>query len=161
MYRETEFRGYGQQFRLMYKEVEIMEQEKEKGFKVTDKRSVFQEERAETPEPEKTSASEAKSAEEPKQQHLHQENDYSPLFEANFLTLIFSLYTHAQISLGLVPDPISQQTVKELPQAKYNIDLLSILQEKTKGNLTQEEEHTLEQILFELRMMYVDASKTR
>lgn len=138
-----------------------MEQEKEKGFKVTDKRSAFQEERAETPETEKTSPSESKSPEGPQQQDFHQENASIPLLEANFLTLIFSLYTHAQISLGLIPDPITQQTVKELPQAKYNIDLLGILQEKTKGNLTQEEEHTLEQILFELRMMYVDASKAR
>lgn len=138
-----------------------MEQEKEKGFKVTDKRSTFQEERAETPETQETPPSQSKSPEEPQQQDFHQENASIPLFEANFLTLIFSLYTHAQISLGLVPDPISQQTVKELPQAKYNIDLLGILQEKTKGNLTQEEEHTLEQILFELRMMYVDANKTR
>lgn len=138
-----------------------MEQEKEKGFKVTDKRSASQEEGAAAPEPEKAAPSEAKSAKESKQQHLHQENASIPLFEANFLTLIFSLYTHAQISLGLVPDPITQQTVKELPQAKYNIDILGILQEKTKGNLTPEEEQTLEQILFELRMMYVDASKTR
>lgn len=138
-----------------------MEQEKEKGFKVTDKRSTFQEEDAATSEPEKAASSEAKGAEEPKHQPFHQENGSIPLFEANFLTLIFSLYTHAQISLGLVPDPITQQTVKELPQAKYNIDLLGMLQEKTKGNLTPEEEHTLEQMLFELRMMYVDVSKTR
>jgi hypothetical protein len=75
------------------------------------------------------------------------------------MTLVFSLYTHAQISLGIVPDPITQQITKELPQAKYNIDLLGILKEKTQGNLSQEEEQALEQILYELRMIYIEVSK--
>ncbi len=138
-----------------------MEQEKEKGFKVTDKRATFQEEHAETPEREKTTSSESSRTKESERQHHHQENTAMPLIEANFLTLIFSLYTHAQISLGVIPDPVTQQVVKELPQAKYNIDLLGILREKTKGNLTPEEDQTLEQMLFELRMIYVDANKTR
>jgi hypothetical protein len=46
-----------------------------------------------------------------------------------------------------------------LPQAKYNIDLLGILREKTRGNLSQEEEQALEGILYELRMNYVSMNK--
>ncbi len=80
-----------------------------------------------------------------------------PLPEANLLTLIFSLYTHTQICLGLLPDPISQQPQKDLNQAKYNIDMLTMLKEKTAGNLTSEEEQTLESVLYEVRMAYVGA----
>lgn len=141
-----------------------MEQEKETGFKVTDKRIKFDEktnedsggERASSPEPEKT--------EEPKQQQQHQqqqEDSSIPFPDANFLTLVFSLYTHVQISLGAIPDPATQKTMQDLPQAKYNIDLLGILQEKTKGNLTPEEDQTLEHMLFEVRMLYVEASKMK
>ncbi len=77
--------------------------------------------------------------------------------EANLLTLIFSLYTHTQICLGLLPDPVSQQPQKDLNQAKYNIDMLVMLKEKTAGNLTTEEEQTLESVLYEVRMAFVSA----
>lgn len=139
-----------------------MDQEKEKGFKVTDKRTMFREETGEDSGTERTSAPEPEKPEKEKQEERHQQqqkNSSIPFPEANFLTLVFSLYTHAQISFGTIPDPGTQQTMKDLPQAKYNIDLLGILQEKTKGNLTPEEDQTLEHILFELRMMYVEASK--
>ncbi|MBD3306878.1 DUF1844 domain-containing protein [candidate division KSB3 bacterium] len=76
------------------------------------------------------------------------------------MTLLFSLYTHAQISLGIVPDPVTQQQQKELSHAKYNIDLLGVLQDKTQGNLTQEEAQTLDQMLYELRMLYVEVKKS-
>jgi hypothetical protein len=137
-----------------------MEQEKEMGFKVTDKRIQFQEQPGEDAGGEPTPSPEAKKAEEPNQpKQQHQQSSSMPLPEADFLTLVVSLYTHAQISLGTIPDPVSQQVMQDLPQAKYHIDLLGILQEKTHGNLTAEEEQALEQMLFELRMMYVEANK--
>ena len=138
-----------------------MDQEKEKGFKVTDKRTMFREETGGEPGTETTPSSESKKSERAEQKQDQQQKSSSmPFPEANFLTLVFSLYTHIQMSLGTIPDPVTQQPMKDLPQAKYNIDLLGILQEKTKGNLTPEEDQTLEHILFELRMMYVEASKT-
>jgi hypothetical protein len=82
-----------------------------------------------------------------------------PLPEANLLTLVFSLYTHTQICLGLLPDPISQQPQQDLNQAKYNIDMLAMLKQKTAGNLTAEEEQTLENVLYEVRMTYVSVKK--
>jgi len=138
-----------------------MEQEKDKGFRVTDKRSVFQEETPKQPASE-TSAATSTPAEEPPPEQTTQAYDEAsapPLPEANLLTLMLSLYTHVQICLGVVPDPLSQKTQKDLPQAKYNIDLLEILQEKTKGNLTKEEEQALESILYEVRMTYIAVNK--
>ena len=132
-----------------------MEQEKEKEFKVTDKRAAFRQEtqEQENGEPSPESATQ-------KTEHTQEKQDQAPpLPEANLLTLIFSLYTHVQICLGAIPDPITQKPQKDLQQAKYNIDLLSVLKEKTKGNLTQEEEQAFENILYEVRMTYVEASK--
>jgi hypothetical protein len=54
---------------------------------------------------------------------------------------------------------MTQTTQKDLQQAKYNIDLLNVLKEKTKGNLTKEEEQAFENILYEVRMAYVEANK--
>lgn len=136
-----------------------MEQEKE--FTVTDKRSSFKSDfdssaKESTPTA-KTSQPAATQDQEPRQTG----NNAPPIFpEANLLTLIFSLYTHCQICLGVLPDPMTQQKMqKDLLQAKYNIDLLEVLQEKTKGNLTQEEASTLESILYDVRMAYIQASK--
>lgn len=145
-----------------------MDQEKESTFKVTDKRSAFREASPDSDDS-GVSTEESKPREEPEQTEARQqeqneqpgdESSSIPLPEANLMMLIFSLYTHAQISLGVVPDPITQKTRKDLSQAKYNIDLLGILKEKTKGNLTKEEEQALEQVLYDARMMYVTVNKS-
>ena len=135
----------------------MVDQEKEQGFKVTDKRGAAR-------EPDSTHQEEAPQTNDSasrqgaqQQQKPQQESSSAPLPEADFMTLLFSLYTHAQISLGIIPDPMSQQAMKDLVQAKYNIDILTILKEKTQGNLNQEEDQALEQMLYELRMAYVQA----
>lgn len=138
--------------------------EQEQGFKVTDRRAAKAAEAAE-PQPIKdtTAPPPQDSPLQPPQdedQAQAPEFDHNiPLPEANLLTLIFSLYTHTQICLGLLPDPISQQPQKDLNQAKYNIDMLAVLQAKTAGNLTPEEEQTLESVLYEVRMAFVGARK--
>jgi hypothetical protein len=137
------------------------DQDKEQEFRVTDKRVSFNEESAAKPQQE-PAAEPSKAQEEPRQKPTAKAADTEsapPLPEANFLTLVFSLYTHAQIFLGVIPNPITQQPEQDLPQAKYNIDLLGILREKTRGNLSQEEEQALEGILYELRMNYVSMNK--
>jgi hypothetical protein len=145
-----------------------MDQEKESTFKVTDKRSAFKEESSEAESNKKSdtastpeeSQKKADTENQPRQEQTSHAGDSPPLPEANFMTLIMSLFTHVQFSLGLIPDPMTQQTQKDLSQAKYNIDMLAVLQEKTKNNLTKEEEQALEQILYEVRMAYVQISKS-
>lgn len=147
--------------------------EQEQGFKVTDRRSSMastepekiQDKAAreaatqETTQTYRESATQTKTPETEPQAQAQEANQHIPLPEANLVTLIFSLYTHTQICLGLLPDPVSQQPQKDLNQAKYNIDLLTVLKEKTQGNLTSEEEQTLESILYEVRMTYIGAKK--
>lgn len=76
--------------------------------------------------------------------------------EASFSFFVTTLAMQATLSLGDVPEPHTNKKEENLPQAKFLIDTLGILQEKTKGNLTKEEDSLLEGILYELRMRYVE-----
>jgi hypothetical protein len=77
----------------------------------------------------------------------------------DFPTLILSFASAAMIGMGAVPDPMTGQVARDLAIAKQNIDIISLLREKTRGNLTGEEEMLLENILYELRMAFVQAQK--
>ncbi len=81
----------------------------------------------------------------------------APLPEVTFATFILSLNTSALVHLGEIPEPASGEKTKDLPLAKHAIDTLSMLQEKTKGNLDEDEKALLEHLLFDLRMKYVKA----
>jgi hypothetical protein len=78
----------------------------------------------------------------------------------NFITFILSLAGSVHIHLGLVPNPADNKTEKNLPMAKQTIDLLDVLKEKTKGNLTKDEEELFEHVLFELKMKYMELAKS-
>ena len=78
-----------------------------------------------------------------------------PLPEGNFAALVSMLTTQALFALGLLQVKGQEQKEPDLEMAKYNIDILETIQEKTKGNLTKEEETVLSNTLNELRMGYV------
>jgi hypothetical protein len=73
----------------------------------------------------------------------------------NFATFIFSLNSSVLVHLGLIEDPATGEKSKNLAIAKQTIDILGMLEEKTKGNLTEDEEKMLKNILYDLRMIYV------
>jgi len=75
---------------------------------------------------------------------------------ADFNLFLSSLSMQAMVALGEAPHPMSGAPQEDLEQARYIIDVLGILQEKTQGNLTQEESGLLEGLLYELRMKYVE-----
>jgi hypothetical protein len=125
--------------------------EEKKGFVVKDKR--FSAKKEEMPEPH--SKEETGPEEAPGEDTFTQEG---PLPEIDFTHFIFSISTSALIQLGEVQDPFTQKTAKNLPLAKQTIDLIGMLKEKTKGNLSAEEEKLIESILYDLRMRYVKAS---
>jgi len=79
--------------------------------------------------------------------------------EINFVTFVLSLNASALVNLGLVEDPASNAKVKNLPLAKQTIDILGMLQEKTRGNLSADEENLIKHVLYELRMIYVREKK--
>lgn len=78
-----------------------------------------------------------------------------PLPEITFSAFLFSLGSSAFIHLGALPDPNTGECNKNLPLAKQTIDLLGLLREKTRGNLTPEEEEMFDHLLYDLRMQYI------
>ncbi|MCG2711461.1 MAG: DUF1844 domain-containing protein [Candidatus Omnitrophica bacterium] len=77
----------------------------------------------------------------------------------NFNLFISSLSMQALMALGEIENPISNKKDKQLPQAKYLIDTIEMLQVKTKGNLDAQEADMIETILYELRMKYIALTK--
>lgn len=78
-----------------------------------------------------------------------------PLPEGNFAALVSTLTTQALFALGLLHVKGQEENEPDLELARYNIDMLETLEEKTKGNLTEEEQKVLSNTLNELRMGYV------
>ena len=85
-------------------------------------------------------------------EHFHQ---------PNFTILVSSLSMQAMISLGNLENPVSGKKEQNLEQARFLIDTLDILKDKTKGNLTEEEAHLLEDSLYHLRMNYVETQNLK
>ena len=135
------------------------EETKEKGFVIKDRRHFdesgdlrgeaapkVEERKAEVSDEEAGSAPEGAAT---------SDADGTPLPEINFASFIFSLSTTAMYHFGDFPDPVTKESRKNLAAAKQTIDLLSILQAKTEGNLTADEKQLLEGILYELRLRFV------
>jgi len=134
-----------------------------KGFVIKDRRRFTDEgepkeeapaeEKDERPEP----GTEEKEKAEP--EAAAEQAEQMPFPEINFSTFIFSLNTSALLHLGEVPDPATGKQQEDLVMAKQTIDLLAMLEEKTRGNLTSDEENLVKHILYDLRLRYVQKTK--
>ena len=89
--------------------------------------------------------------------------DESKAPSLDFNALVLSLGSSAIVHLGEAPDPTTGQKAASpaLPLAQQSIDLIAMLQEKTRGNLTAEEARFIENMLFDLRMLYVQVSQRK
>jgi len=90
-----------------------------------------------------------------KKEKQQEQQPRGPLPEGNIAALISMLATQALFALGLLQIKGQEERKPDLELAKYNIDMLQVLEDKTKGNLTKEEEAVLANTLNELRMGYV------
>ncbi len=134
-----------------------------KDFIIKDKRMFSEEgqdnqeeERAEKEEEKAESSEEEAQAPESEDAAASGEDAESfQLPEINFATFIFSLNSSVLVHLGIIDDPASGKKVKNLVLAKQTIDILGMLEEKTRGNLTEDEESMLKNMLYDLRMIYV------
>ena len=88
---------------------------------------------------------------------LDEAHEAQPERELDFSTFAISLATSAQVGLGAVPHPETNKCVQNFEAARQMIDILGLLKEKTKGNLTEAESSLLDQILYNLRLHYVRA----
>ena len=79
---------------------------------------------------------------------------------ASFATLVSGLVTQILFALGAIEDPQTRRRYRNLAMAKHHIDTLAVLEEKTSGNLTDEEKKLLDNALYEVRMRYVQVAQT-
>lgn len=79
----------------------------------------------------------------------------------DFSTFVLSLASSAMLHLGRVPDPTGQAVTPTLALARQSIDMLSMLRDKTRGNLTPDEAKLLERVLHDVRMAYVEESRNQ
>jgi len=79
----------------------------------------------------------------------------------DFATFVLSLSHSALVHLGEAANPDTGRVDQSLPLARQTIDLIAMLEEKTRGNLTGDEERLVGQILFDLRMRYVELTKSK
>jgi hypothetical protein len=124
-----------------------MTQQPEEGFKVTDRR------RRDDDEPRKPDT--APPQPPPAQQSQHRRVDTRSLAD-----LFMMLATEAVVALGDAPDPTTGKRERALPHAAEMIDLLLLLRDRTEGNRTADETQVLEEVLHDLQLRYVRATKS-
>ncbi len=129
--------------------------EETKDFVIKDRRIFGQEEEEQGEKEEKAESTEAQEQPQEEEPVPEAEEEAAQLPEINFQTFVFSLNASALVQLGVMDDPATGGTEKKLSLAKQTIDILSMLQEKTKGNLTDEEDNPLKNILYDLTIRYV------
>jgi hypothetical protein len=138
----------------MGKEAEEPKQTPEAGTESPDEKLKEQEagEAAETPETE----AESEPPETPEQEAAGQP---WPPAEPNLPTFLAGLYTQTLVMLGAVENPVTKKTETNIREARYLIDVLELLRTKMEGNLDETETRYFEQVLYDLRMRFISASK--
>jgi hypothetical protein len=127
------------------------EQEEQQGFRVTDKRGF-----SEAGDPRASDAAElrnekAKGA-SPGPEENKETSERPPI---DFPSYILSYYTQGLVLLGEVANPYTNKKEEDVEAARHTVDILTMLQEKTKGNLGKDEEQLLDSVLYELRMKFM------
>jgi len=144
-----------------------MEEDKDssRGFRVTDRRRFTEDSEAQEGTQEGTRESEEAGAAAPEPEPAAAASlgpdpgpagGPSPDEPVSFSTFLLGLSTQALLHLGDIESPVSGKVERDLGAARHVIDILGILQAKTKNNLEQAEERLLEAVLYDLRMRYVE-----
>lgn len=147
-----------------WKESTAEEKEKLKTTKAAEEKP------SEQVQPEQTQKEEPEQAADnhTEEEHVHshecnhdhdQEPQQASDIQINFVSYISSLGYQAMIFLGEIPNPVTNEKDKNLDQAKFLIDTLSMLKDKTKGNLDQQEENLLNATVYELQMKFIEIDK--
>jgi Domain of unknown function (DUF1844) len=121
----------------------------ESGFRVTDKRHFAEDGKPRDDGPVRDSKETAPEAAAPLGDSAGEEP------RIDFPSYVLSYYTQGLVLLGEVPNPYTNKKEEDLQASRHTIDVLAMLQEKTKGNLTKEEDQLLDSVLYELRMKFM------
>ncbi len=136
-------------------------EEESKEFEVRDKRKFMEKEVTTEIDEEQKDKTKQEEKVFKREKAPSEEEKASIIPEVNFVNLISSFYTNAMISLGVLKDPTD--TIKEanIDIAKHMIDTISLIEEKTRGNLNNDEEKFISDMLYNLRMIYVEKVKQK
>jgi len=141
----------------------MTEEKKEESFTVSDKRRFVVDDSGGVKSEGEAGTGEKKevpgSSEPSREKQKNKFSEGAPLPDIDFSTFIFSLSSSAILHLGLMENPYTKAIDKNLPLAKQTIDIISMLKDKTKGNLSDEEENLITHLLTELRFKYVNEVK--
>jgi len=132
------------------------------GFKVVDRRSFTSEGNRVPDQPEKEEQAQEPASTVPPQPQAAPPTEPEPVegeASERFAMLVSYLSTTAMFQLGLLPGPGGEYIPADLANGSRTIDLLEVLQEKTRGNLTSQESKLLEDVLYELRMTFLEVQK--
>ncbi|MBN1568854.1 MAG: DUF1844 domain-containing protein [Acidobacteria bacterium] len=137
----------------------MTKEQEEQGFRITDKRGFREDGEVRAPEAagkeEEPSASESSFAAE----NASSGKEAPPGTPIDFPSYLLSYYTQGLVLLGEVPNPYTNKKEEDVDAARHTIDILSMLEQKTRGNLTKEEQQLLESVLYELRMKFMARTK--
>jgi len=132
-------------------------------FKVTDRRSFTEDAEPRDEMPAQPSPAASPGASGPARASAAGVTAEAPIAAfppVDFHTFVLSLGSSALLHLGEIENPNDGVSQKDLPLAKHTIDILVMLEEKTKGNLSSAEERLMESLLYDLRLRYVEATKS-
>jgi hypothetical protein len=129
------------------------EKEPKKDFIIKDRRFSTQEEREPAARDKQEQPQNAKEVKEETSEVGI--DDVAELPEINFMTFVMSLNVSAMVHLGIIEEPASGKKNRNLALGKQTIDILGMIEEKTRGNLSKDEENMLKDILYDLRIIYV------
>jgi hypothetical protein len=127
----------------------MSDKEEQHAFRITDRRGQPKDEPAK-PEPQPEPARQAPPRDASKRR--------APT-SIDFSNFVLSLSTSALMHMGYIEDPQTRKAAKNLEMAKQEVDIIEMLETKTHGNLSAEEAKLMEEVLYELRLRFVEASK--
>ena len=135
----------------------MTKEQEEQSFRVTDKRGFNEDGESVSADPQPTEMEEETPVAEQSSagEETPPEKEVPPRPPIDFPSYILSYYTQGCVLLGEVPNPITNKKEEHIDEAKHIVDILSLLEQKTKGNLSKEEQQLLESVLYELRMKFM------
>jgi hypothetical protein len=133
----------------------MTKEQEEQGFRVTDKRGFREDGESQAPKASEKAEQKPASEQPPAREERPPGQEAPPRQPIDFLSYILSYYTQGLVLLGEVPNPYTNKKEEDIEAARPMIEILSMLEQKTKGNLSNEEEQMLGKVLYDLRMMFM------
>jgi hypothetical protein len=133
----------------------MTKEQEEQGFRVTDKRGFRDDDNVRAPETNEKSGDQPVKETSSTMEDKSAQQEPPPRLAIDFPSYLLSYYTQGLVLLGEVPNPYTNKKEEDVEAARHTIEILTMLEEKTKGNLSKDEQQLLENVLYELRIKFM------